>query len=288
MSATITVDATVCNRCGVCVTECPTGAMQLIPPATATLNPQRCIDCGHCGAVCSPGAIGSVHGTFPDWAAPELSAMQAKAFLAGRRSVRRYRSAALERETLAEVLSIGPYAPTASNAQDVQARVFTGDGVFELAKLVNDYYCWFDGLLKRRWLWPLLWFTAARPYLKDTRKLQGVRDKASHFDRDHDWIFFGAPAVVLLTAPRKHQNFGRVDCVIAADRMMQYAAALGLGSCMIGYAEMAFRRRRSLAQAVGIAVDEEPHVLFTLGLPATQYRRLPARRAMPVTWDPGE
>lgn len=82
------------------------------------------------------------------------------------------------------------------------------------------------------------------------------------------------------------QKLGRVDCVIAAERMMQYAAALGLGSCMIGYAEIAIRNRKSIAQAVGIAADQQPHVLFTLGPPAVHYRRLPARRGIPVKWDP--
>jgi nitroreductase/Pyruvate/2-oxoacid:ferredoxin oxidoreductase delta subunit len=285
MRTSISVDAAVCNRCGLCVTECPTGATQLVAPAAATVDPSLCINCGHCGAVCSPGAIASKDGEFPTWHAPAIDSGSAKAFLTGRRSVRRYRSGFLDRATLAEVLSVGPYAPTASNAQDVQARVFTGEGVFNLAQLVNDYYRWFDGLLHRRWLWPLLWFTAARPYLRNPRKLDSVRDKLRRFDRDHDWLFFNAPAVVLLTAPRKNQSFGRVNCVIAAERMMQYAAALGLGSCMIGYAEIAIRRRKSIAQAVGIAADQEPHVLFTLGIPAVQYRRLPARRAMPVAWD---
>ena len=113
-----------------------------------------------------------------------------------------------------------------------------------------------------------------------------MRQKLRRFDKDNDWLFFNAPAVVLLSAPRQHSSFGRVNCVIAAERMMQYAAALELGSCMIGYAEIAIRNRKSIAHAVGIAASQEPHVLFTLGRPAVQYRRLPARRAMPVKWDP--
>jgi nitroreductase/Pyruvate/2-oxoacid:ferredoxin oxidoreductase delta subunit len=287
MSNAISVDVTICNRCGLCVTECPTGAMQLGADSGPTLVVQRCIECGHCGAVCAPGAVSSTHGNFESWQAPPLSPASAKAFLTGRRSVRRYRAEPLERETLAEVLSIGPYAPTASNAQDVRATVLTGASVFELAKLVNDYYRWFDRLLQRRWLWPLLWFTVARPYVENPSKLLLAREKVKRFDRDHDWVFFNAPAVVLLTAPRKNRHFGRVNCVIAAERMMQYAAALGLGSCMIGYAEMAMRQRIAIGQSIGLAAEQEPHVLFTLGHPAVTYRRLPARRAMPVTWEPG-
>jgi nitroreductase/NAD-dependent dihydropyrimidine dehydrogenase PreA subunit len=284
MSTAISVDAKLCNRCGCCVAECPVGAMQPQADVGPHVDAERCIGCGHCGAVCSLGAVISEDGSFPEWQMPAINPESAKAFLAGRRSVRRYRSLPLDRAILAEVLSIGPYASTASNAQDVRARVLTGESVFELAGLVNDYYCWFDGLLQRRWLWPLLWFTAARPYIRDPRKLIAVRERLRRFDREHNWLFFNAPAVVVLTAPRKNTHFGRVNCVIAAERMMQYATALGLGSCMIGFAEVAMRRRKSIAQSIGVSAAEEPHVLFTLGYPAVQYRRLPARRAMPVEW----
>jgi len=245
---------------------------------------ESCIACGHCGAVCVVGAVRSLEGEFPRWQAPAIGRDAARAFLAGRRSVRCFKPVEIERELLADVVGIAAYAPTASNAQDVSATIVTGDRVFELASLVNDYYRWLESLLKRWYLWPVLWFTAARGYLKRPAHVATIRERVQRFDRDHDWLFFGAPAVVVLSAPRRHRMFGRTNCTIAAERVMQYAAAVGLGSCWIGFAEVAIERRRSIAQAMGIPEHLRPHAVFVLGQPAVEYRRLPARRPLPVSW----
>jgi nitroreductase len=242
------------------------------------------MDCGHCGAVCSAGAIESNHGTFAPWTAPTLGADVAKAFLAGRRSIRHYREESIPRETLDELMSIAPYASTASNAQDVSATLLTQGDVFTFASLVNDYYRSIDRLLSLRVAWPLLWFTPLRTYLESPEKLARARERIRNFSRRSDWLFFGAPAVVVLSAPSKHELFGRVNCTIVAERIMQYAAALGLGSCYIGYADVAMRRRRSIADEIGIASELGPCAVFTLGYPAVTYRRLPARRPMPLAW----
>lgn len=286
MPTSITIDASACNHCGACVRECPVHAMIERASGAPKVASECCIDCGHCGAVCAIGAISSKRGTFPEWKAPNLDADTAKQFLLGRRSVRRYRNTAIDGETVAELLSVGPYAPTASNAQDVTAMVLSGESVHGFATLVNDYYHWLVRLLGRRLLWPLLWFTALRPYLKNPGKIATVRERVRGFSRENDWIFFGAPVVIVLSAPRKNKLFGRANCYIAAERIMQYAAAQGLGSCYIGFADVAMSNRKSIAQELGLQADHVPQVVFTLGHPAVTYHRLPARRPMPVTWKP--
>lgn len=258
--------------------------MSVMASGVPAIDDSRCFGCGHCGALCGPGAIESASGEFVAWRSPDIDAADAKAFLSGRRSVRHYRDLPLSREQLEELLSVAPYAPTASHAQDVHATVLTGERVFELATEVNDYYRWFERLLARRVLWPLLWFTSARPYMKNPKKIEGIRRRARTFNRQNDWIFFGAPAVVVLSAPRRNASFGRVNCVIAAERILQYAAALGYGSCMIGYAEVALRNRPRIARSIALDPVLRPQAVFTLGQAAVQYRRLPARRPLSVSW----
>lgn len=284
----ITFDPSNCTRCGACASECPVQAIVLGarpgPHAEAplpTVN-DHCIGCGHCGAVCPADAVRAPEGPFVPWRAPAISASDARAFLTGRRSVRRYRPTPISPEQLRELLSVAAFAPTASNSRDVSATLLTGERVFELAGAVNDYYSSFEKLLSQRLLWPLLWFTAARPYLKNPKKIASVRQKSRQFDRQHDWIFLGAPAVVVLSAPRKNRSFGHTNCVIAAERILQYAFALGLGSCWIGYAEVAMTRRRSIALAAGVPPDHETHAVFILGEPAVEFRRLPARSPIPI------
>lgn len=283
MSTSITIDSSRCNKCGACVRECPTQAMTNQIAEVPALDAGFCMDCGHCGAVCETGAVRSSRGEFLDWRAPSVSPDVTKQLLNGRRSVRRYRKTPIPEDVLSEVLSVGPYAPTASNDQDVAATILVDDAVHCLSLLVNEYYRALLRLLENRLLWPLLWWTDLRPYLRNPSKLARVRERVLEFNHEKDWVFFGAPAVVLLTAPRKHRFFGRVNGTIAAERMMHYAAALGLGSCYIGYADVAMRRRPSIVKRLGLLQDHMPTAVFTLGYPESRYSRLPARASMPVS-----
>lgn len=123
MEPTLAVNQETCNRCGVCATECPTNAIVSGRSEIPVLIPNGCIGCGHCGSVCPVGAITSTDGVFTPWTKPALAAEDVKSFLAGRRSVRRYRKAKIPQEILIELVGITSYAATASNAQDVSATV---------------------------------------------------------------------------------------------------------------------------------------------------------------------
>ena len=88
-----------------------------------------CLRCGHCVAVCPHGALS--HAEVPLSGCPEIrrEAMvtheQAIQFLRARRSVRRFKEKAVEREKIAQLIETARYAPTASNAQPVAWVVFT-------------------------------------------------------------------------------------------------------------------------------------------------------------------
>jgi nitroreductase/NAD-dependent dihydropyrimidine dehydrogenase PreA subunit len=284
MEPTIAVNQDTCSRCGACATECPTNALVSQQSEVPVFISNGCIRCGHCGAVCPLGAITSADGVFTPWTKPSISPEEARAFLTGRRSVRHYREAKIPQEVLVELMGIASYASTASNAQDVSATVLTGDEVYRLGSLVNDYYASLIRLLSYRFLKPFLLLTPLQTYIRNPEKLARVRERVQNFSREKDWLFFRAPAVVVLSAPRKNTLFGRINCTIAAERIMQYAAALGIGSCYIGFADVAIRRQPKIAQSIGIDPKLVPFALFTLGYPTVQYRNLPARRPVPVTW----
>jgi ferredoxin len=50
------VDRDLCVGCGVCVENCPQGAIDLVR-GIAVINPERCVSCGQCISVCPRGAI---------------------------------------------------------------------------------------------------------------------------------------------------------------------------------------------------------------------------------------
>ena len=127
----------------------------------------------------------------------------------------------------------------------------------------------------------LLRFTAARRFLK---KREHYKDIISEHFEGRDRLFFHAPAGIVLTYPKKRGHFGLTDCVLASQAMMYYAQSMGIGSCMIGYAEVAINRKKALRRDLGIAEDQSVGLVFTLGFTARKYRKLPHRKEMPVTF----
>lgn len=50
-------DPDLCDRCGICVTECPEEALEYPRESTPTLIEDKCVGCGQCLAECPSGAI---------------------------------------------------------------------------------------------------------------------------------------------------------------------------------------------------------------------------------------
>jgi len=50
-------DPDLCDRCGICATECPEGALEYPGESTPALMEDKCIGCGQCLAECPSGAI---------------------------------------------------------------------------------------------------------------------------------------------------------------------------------------------------------------------------------------
>jgi coenzyme F420 hydrogenase subunit beta len=51
------IDLNRCVRCGTCVAQCPTGAVEMGPEGPFIARPPDCTYCALCDAICSQGAI---------------------------------------------------------------------------------------------------------------------------------------------------------------------------------------------------------------------------------------
>ncbi len=51
------IDRSLCDRCGLCVEQCPTGAAEMGPEGPFIARPETCTYCAVCDTICPQGAI---------------------------------------------------------------------------------------------------------------------------------------------------------------------------------------------------------------------------------------
>ena len=281
----LSVDQSLCVPCDECLLECPSGAVWRDErDGRYHIDHNSCIRCSHCAAVCPPGAVRSDAGSFPGWRDPHLESALVRDFLCGKRSVRRYRPEPIPRTVLDDIIQVGSLTATASNAQDWQAVVVTGQAVREVAAELFAFYLPLVRLASHPLVKPFLRFTDLRGYAKRKGMFERYEQRLLEFEKGDDPFLFHASAVVILTFPRRNRRYGRVNCVLAGQAMMYYAQALGIGSCMIGFMETALNLRGKLRRKVGLPRSRKPGLVFTLGVSDVAYRRLPLRGPLPVSY----
>jgi len=73
----------------------------------------------------------------------------------------------------------------------------------------------------------------------------------------------------------------REDALLATQNMLLAAHAMGLGSCLIGYAVAAMQKAPAIKRALGMAKGEIAYAVIALGWPDEKWAR-PALRRMPL------
>jgi len=278
-----------CNGCGRCLSVCPDHTLSLAE-GRAVVSGQRCMACGHCVAACPKRAISL---TGPDgldfetialderWLAPGgIEAETIVRFLASRRSCRNYRQEQVAPEVLRDLIRGAITAPSGTNSQGWSFHIIRErKGVENLGESVARFYRRINRL-------------AANPVIRLADRIFG-RGALSRYRERHlatvaeglaawdnegkDLLFHGAPAVILIAA-LPGASCPAEDAILAAANLMLTAHAMGLGSCMIGFAVEAMRRDRRIKAELGIAGDEEIHAAISLGYGKEKYSRICRRR----------
>ena len=68
------------------------------------------------------------------------------------------------------------------------------------------------------------------------------------------------------------------DAVLATGNILLASHAMGLGTCLIGFAIEAMKRDRSIQQKMGIPEDEKMISVIALGYPDENYQRITGRK----------
>ena len=270
----VVIDPEKCTRDRKCVRACPSRLLTMDTPQSAPTATQEfaayCLKCGHCVAVCPTGALSL------DWLRPEgctpmlpelrLTPEQAEQFLTGRRSIRAFKRATVDRAVIEKILRVASSAPSAKNMQPWHWIVVQSpEDVRRYAGMVID---WMRSILK------------AAPEKAAERGFDRV---VAAWDRGEERICRGAPHLIVAHADRNWM-FGPEDCSLAIGIADLYATSLGLGCCWAGYLYSAINAHPPLSAALGLPENHKAFGAIMLGHPRFEYRRIPLRNPPKVSW----
>ncbi len=273
-----------CNSCLLCIRDCVSGVWRPVDGVPQPVHPELCNACGHCRAVCPTGAIR--HSLLDDTGVRRVDRKLLKSevyaeIVASRRSVRQYKDDPVPPEIIDAIIDLARYSPTASNTQNVEYTVVTDRRV--LAQVSAQVFGFGVRLFKLarspvgRMLLSVFRNTGIVRTLN--RYLRTMDYYVAETAQGRDYILHNAPVLILVSTP-KGAAFGPDNGNIAGANIINYAHALGLGSCYIGFLVLMLKRNRKLRRMLRLAPDRTVQVALVLGYPAyvhsfTAYRKKP-------------
>ena len=268
------VDEKLCKKDGICAAECPLAIIDFQDkektPRPFAHSESLCINCGHCVSVCPQGALTHKNLTPQDCYPVDkellLGVEQSEHFLRYRRSIRNYKSKAVEKTKIEKLIHIASHAPSGHNTQPVHWQVINGkEKVTELSSHVID---WMKDVLK------------THPELAKMMHLDMI---TAAWEMGFDVVSRKAPALILVNGGIK-DPYADSACKIAISYLDLSAPSLGLGSCWNGYFNKAAMSWEPLQKALGFPEGITNYGTMMLGYPKFQYYRMPNRNTPRVTW----
>ncbi|MFH1998930.1 MAG: nitroreductase family protein [Planctomycetota bacterium] len=280
------LDEEKCDLCGLCLEVCGRGifsrgeeVMRFDPGAGA------CIECGHCMAICPQAALRLNDGARPPPLKPALMpAPEALLhFLRSRRSVRRFKNEVPSRSEIEKLIEAARYSPTGTNKQDVNLVVVTDSERIEtLRKAIMVRFTAYDRHLSHP-LKRLLLKTLVDKRFGDPVIRAFLRGFVAGYHAGGDPLFHRAPVVVFLHTGEKAST-AKDDCCLALFHMVLMAERIGLGSCLLGTAEVAFSKTPSLNDLIGVPRSQPILASACFGYPVFRFSRLVNRKPLNVRW----
>jgi nitroreductase/NAD-dependent dihydropyrimidine dehydrogenase PreA subunit len=289
-----TIDEARCNGCTLCVTVCPADIFTMVhDKARPTGRVDRCIHCDHCAAICPTSAVtvAAVNAdavTLATIPAPEPppdlpSPTALVRLMRQRRSCRMYRDKPVDRAVLEDLVRIGITAPTGTNSQRWTFTILpTRRAMLRFGELAARFFRQLNfaaRLPPARLASRLFGGDALGRYYRDT--YERVVEALEDWDRTgRDLLFHGAPAAIFVGA-EPGGSTPREDALLAAGHIVLAAEAMGLGTCLIGYAVEALAHDPRIKRDLGIPPAERVHAVIAVGHPKAPWKRPAGRR--PVT-----
>jgi nitroreductase/ferredoxin len=290
-AVTTVIDRERCIGCGECVRVCPSQTLEM-QDGKAVVTGDRSLACGHCVAVCPVEAV-RVEALDPHsfrfhsfacrtewmpWGA--CDAGELVRLMASRRSCRNFTGAPVPRPVLEDLVKIGTTAPSGTNSQGWTFTTLPSRAaVMKLGSAVGAFFKRINRM-------------AENPLLRHGLRLIGRPELAGYYrdyhqsvaegladweERGRDRLFHGAPAAIIVGS-LTGGSCPAEDALLATQNILLAAHALGLGTCLIGFAVSAMQKDSRIKDLLKIPREETVHAVIALGHPAVTYQRLTGRK----------
>ncbi len=281
--ANIDIDIERCTQCAACIDICSGDVLVMGQESPEIAYPERCTSCGHCSAICPVDAISSnqtnSRAPFTVEEIPStLSPEQALFYL--KRSTREFTEEKLEEDTIKTLIRAAEKAPSSHNFRQREYVVVTDRAeIRRLEEVVTTVYRSLLRILKPAVIKLIGLFS--KPMARGLAEFApDFKNLVKKTDEGKSHIFRGAPCVIFLAAPKNYDQ-SRDDCVAAQHYMMLYAQTLGIGSCIIGYAQYAHKK---LERYLKIPKGKKIYAVAIFGYPRHRYGKTVRFREPTVTW----
>ncbi len=284
------IDADACIGCGECVIVCPSDAIAMKDGVAVVVGAES-LECDHCAAVCPEGAVTvdsvdesvtrleTVHDADGYVAPGEADTAALVRIMRSRRSCRNYLDRPVPRAVLEDLVKIGITAPSGTNSQLWTFTIVPDRrSVSRLAERVGAFYRRLNRLAENgmaRAVSKVLFKDALGAYYRDY--YETVREGLEEAARGgRERLFHGAPAAILVGSS-PGASCPQEDALLATQNILLGAHAMGLGTCLIGFAVEAIRRDPRIGRAIGLDRGERIYAVIAVGYPDERYVR-PCRR----------
>lgn len=102
-------------------------------------------------------------------------------------------------------------------------------------------------------------------------------------EKGRDFILHNAPLLILIHAP-KGAKFANENCNLAASNLMNYAYSLGLGTCYIGFLNLALQYSKTIRTIVKLPKKRMAYACIIMGYPAYKHAKTASRKQPLIKW----